>query len=265
MISIRDIDFARSTQKLTDKVHVTPSMFGLSDVESFNNPVSIAVLDTGCPSHSGIQVRGTYAKNNYADFIGNDMIPWDKNGHATAISGVIAGKTDRFSGMCPSALMCYVKCIDNDGKTNIKKISAGMLWGAARQVDIILVAAGSDEHDRYMEEVVAKCVQRGIVIVAAGKSNSVKNAKIAFPGALPGVISCSFDKSTSLRVKESGGIDVRLGHGSVWTMAPEDKYIKLGGSSMAAAITAGFIASHIASGKSKDDVLKMMKEISSCH
>jgi hypothetical protein len=34
---------------------------------------------------------------------------------------------------------------------------------------------------------------------------------------------------------------------------------------MAAAITAGFIASHIASGKSKDDVLKMMKEMSSCH
>lgn len=265
MISIRDIDFSKSVVFPNGIVTTRPSDFGFPDCLGAIIPVSIAVLDTGYPVHSGLRLYGTHSSNNYADFVGNEHMPWDRNGHATAVSGIIAGKTDRFVGLCPSALMSYVKCIDDDGGTTIKKISAGLLWAAARKIDIAVVAAGSHDEDRYLEEVISKCIQRGMIIVAAGKSNSGKKSKDVFPGKSPNVVSCFFGEKTSVKVKSGLGIDVCIGHRSAWTLAPDDRYIRLGGSSMACAIVSGYMASHLASGMTKERLFEKMKDIGSCH
>lgn len=264
MIAIRDIDFSKAVSNPSSAIVLKSSDFGLPDSLSSVIPVSVAVLDTGCPAHSGLRLNENHFQNNHVDMTGHESIPWDMNGHATAIAGAIAGKTAKFSGICSSALMYYAKCIDSDGKTSIKKIASGLLWSAAKEVDIAVVAAGSVEKDRYLEEVVAKCLQRGMIIVAAGKSNSQKNSKHMYPGNCAGVISCYFGEKTCVNARPEGGIDVQIGHRSSWTLAPDERYIKLGGSSMASAIVAGFMASHIASGMMKERLFEKMKEISSC-
>lgn len=265
MISIREIDFSKSVVFPDRIVTTRPVDFGLPECLGALLPVSISVIDTGYPVHSGLRLYGTHSSSNYADFIGNEHMPWDRNGHATAVSGVIAGKTDRFVGFCPSALMSYVKCIDDDGRTTVKKISAGLLWSAAKSIDIAVVAAGSCDQDRYLDEVVAKCIQRGMIIVAAGKSNFGKKSKDVFPGKSPNVVSCCFGDKTEVRQKDQGGIEVCIGHKSAWTLAPDDRYIKLGGSSIACAIVAGYMASHLASGMMKERLFEKMKDIGSCH
>lgn len=265
MISIREIDFYKSVSNIKDTIILSSDVFGLPSALAPVVPVSVAVLDTGHPAHSGLQVQGVQAGKNCIDFVGNESLPWDNHGHATAVAGIISGKTDKFHGICSSALMYYVKCIGEDGRTSTKKISAGLLWSAAKQIEIAVVAAGSYDQDRHMDEVIAKCIQKGMIIIAAGKSNSSKENKAVFPGGCSGTISCSFDKTTSIKEKINGGFDVSIGHKSSWTLAPDERYIKLGGNSIATAIVAGFVCSHLASGMTKERLFEKMKDISSCH
>lgn len=259
MISIRNIDFSKSQRQLTEKVCLKPSDFGFADLNAPTSPVSVCIVDTGCPLHSGIQFSDSALKNVYVDFYGSESVPWDENGHATAISGVIAGKTDRYSGLCPGALLRYARCIGVDGRTNVKKVAAGMLWGAAAGSDIILVAAGAEEKDRYLEEVTNKCIQKGSIVVAAGKSNDKSDAKHVFPGMFPRVYSACFGKTNAAFHREDGGVDIQFGHRGCWTFSPDDRYIKLGGSSIAAAVLAGIISSYISSGKNRDDIKEIMR------
>lgn len=259
MIAIKTIDFSKSQRQLNEKVFLKPSDFGFADISTQKSPVSVCIVDTGCPLHSGLQFSDSALKNVYVDFYGSESIPWDENGHATAISGVIAGKTDKYRGLCPGAFLRYARCIGVDGRTNVKKIAAGMLWGAASGSDVILVAAGTEEKDRYLEEVVNKCIQKGCIVVAAGKNNDKNSAKNVFPGMFPRVYSACFGKTNVAFHRQDGGVDIQFGHRGCWTFSPDDRYIKIGGSSIAAAVLAGIISSYISSGKNKDDIKEIMR------
>jgi subtilisin len=265
LISVKIIDFSGSKNKPSEKVELRPEAFGLPAIDSVARPVSVAVIDTGCPSHSAINRVNVESSINRTDFVSDERIPWDGNGHSTAISGLISGSSEYFSGIFPQSLMHYARVIDKDGRTSTKRISAGLLWSAARQVDVAVIAAGCAENDRYLQEVVAKCIQRGMMIVAAAKSNEGSRSIKVYPGNSPGVIGCYFSKKLNINMRENGGLDVGIPYRSIWTLAPDDRYIKLGGSSVATGIVAGSIAGYFASGKSKDDIFNMLKDISSCH
>lgn len=258
-MNIKNIDFIKSQVSLEKPIVLKPSMFGFEDIENTFSPVSICIVDTGCPVHSAMRFSNSSLKNMYIDFSGNEAIPWDQNGHSTAVSGIIAGKSDLYSGLCPSAFLRYARCIDFDGKSNIKKIAAGILWGSVTESDIILVAAGTEEKDRYMEEIVSKAIKNGSIIVAAGCGNSHMNNKKVFPGMLDGVFSCSFGNTSSISVKNKNGFDIMINHRSCWTLAPENKYIRLGGSSIASAILAGIVAAYMSCGKTKDDIIEIFR------
>lgn len=259
MIAIRNIDFSKSSKQLPSKITLKPSDFGFANFSASNSPVSICVVDTGCPLHSGIRFSDSILKNVYVDFCGSESIPWDENGHATAVSGIIAGKTDKYAGLCPSAFLRYARCIGHDGKASVKKIAAGMLWGAAAGSDIILVAAGSEDKDRYLEEVANKCIQKGCIVIAAGKSNDKNASKHVFPGSFPKVYSACFGKGKYANHRSDGGVDIQFDHKGCWTFSPDDRYIKLGGSSIASAVLTGIIASYISSGKNRDDIVEIMR------
>jgi subtilisin len=265
LISVKIIDFSGSKNVPSENIIIRPEQFGLPPLGDINRPVSVSLMDTGCPVHSAINNVNSRSGANSVDFVSGDKIPWDTNGHSTAVSGVIAGKSDKFSGVFPQALMYYAKVIDSDGRTSTKKIAAGLLWSAAKQVDIAVVAAGTPENDRYLQEVVLKCIQRGTILIAAAKSNEGSRSIKVYPGMYPNVIACYFSKKLNISLRENGCMEIGIPYRSVWTLAPDDRYIKLGGSSIATGIVAGCVAGYFSSGKSKDDIFNMLKDISSCH
>ncbi|HEX5711865.1 MAG TPA: S8 family serine peptidase, partial [Solirubrobacterales bacterium] len=108
--------------------------------------VTVAVLDTGIayrddgnrflrsPDFSSSQ----FAKGH--DFIDNDRLPLDENGHGTHIAGTIGEKTDNgigVTGLAYGAKLMPVRVLDKHGRGQATAIAKGIRYATAHGAQVI--------------------------------------------------------------------------------------------------------------------------------
>ena len=90
--------------------------------------IGVAVFDTGIYRHIDFDNRIIAFK----DFINNKNIPYDDSGHATHVSGIIAGSgkasNGRFKGIAPMSQIISVKVLDSYGNGKIGSVIDGANW-----------------------------------------------------------------------------------------------------------------------------------------
>jgi subtilisin family serine protease len=128
--------------------------------------VTIAVVDTGVdldhPEFEGRIVPGY-------DFVDNDAIADDGNGHGTHVAGTIAGAYDGIgiTGVAYDANIMPIRVLDNYGSGYLSDITAGIRFAADNNADVINLSLGGGGFNSSMYEAIQYASELGSVVVMA--------------------------------------------------------------------------------------------------
>jgi len=145
--------------------------------------VKVAVIDTGVDfNHPDLFGWGPDGKvvGGY-NFIKEDELPLDTNGHGTQVAGVIAAD-GKIQGIAPKAkILAYKVSEDGEGVSSeliIKAIEKAIDDGA----DVINISLGVNKTNEKIEKAVNKALEREIFVVTAAGNDGPGNSTIGSPG-----------------------------------------------------------------------------------
>ena len=160
--------------------------------------VTVAVLDTGIayrPLGSRFRRSPDFSAGQFVkghDFIANNKLPLDRNGHGTHIAGTIAEKTNNgigLTGLAYRAKLMPVRVLDRLGRGRADDIAAGIRFAADRDADVINMSFnfGCGLKVPSVAQAIHYATKRGAVVVAS-VGNLGSESCVAPPATIPGVI-----------------------------------------------------------------------------
>ena len=187
-----------------------PPSWGLDRIDQANLPLNSAysytstgsgvtayVIDTGVRiSH---QTFGGRAVNG-RDFVDNDAVAQDGNGHGTHVAGTIAGSQ---YGVAKGAKIVGVRVLDNSGSGTTAGVVAGIDWVTANAVKpaVANMSLGGGA-STTIDAAVRRSISSGVTYaVAAGNSNA--NASTSSPARVTEAITVGATERTDARASYS--------------------------------------------------------------
>jgi len=157
--------------------------------------IVVSIIDTGIDlNHPDLEgkIIGGY------DFVDNDEMPEDTNGHGTQVAGIIAANGN-LKGIAPNSKILMYK-VSEDGESVpshliIKAIEKSIEDGA----DIINISLGINQTNTKIDHAVNKAVKNNIFVVTAAGNFGPELSTIGSPGINPNVITvgATFNNVTS--------------------------------------------------------------------
>ena len=223
--------------------------------------VAIAVIDTGVCAHPDFMIpRVRIAK--FVDFIGNETLPYDDNGHGSAVAGIACGNGlvsgGEYRGTAPKADLVAIKALGKNGEGSAFDILEAMQWVYVNHrkynIKVACMSFGTaplEENDPLAMGAEALW-QEGVTVVASAGNSGPKIGSVTSPAIAPDVIgvgACGEENGRFYVPDFSSrgygelvkpevvaiGVDVVCPH-------PKDFYVKMSGTSMAAPYVAGLCA-----------------------
>jgi serine protease len=160
--------------------------------------ITVAVLDTGIAYRAaGKRFRrspdftsGQFVKGY--DFVDDDHLPLDENGHGTHIAGTIAEKTNNgigLAGLAFRAKLMPVRVLDARGRGRADEIAKGIRFAVANGADVINMSFnfGCGRDVPSVDEALRQAYSRGAIAVAS-VGNLGSEGCVAPPATSPHVI-----------------------------------------------------------------------------
>jgi serine protease len=160
--------------------------------------VTVAVLDTGIAYRAqGKRFRRSpdFTANQFAkgyDFVDDDRLPLDENGHGTHVAGTIAEKTNNgigLTGLAFRAKLMPVRVLDAHGRGRADQIARGIRFAVANGADVINMSFnfGCTREVPGVDEALRQAYRRGVIAVAS-VGNLGSEACVAPPATGPHTI-----------------------------------------------------------------------------
>ena len=160
--------------------------------------VTVAVLDTGVAYRNKLPhfrrspdfTPGQFTKGY--DFVANDPVPLDENGHGTHVAGTIAEKTNNgigLTGLAYRAKLMPVRVLDRNGSGHADEIAKGIHYAVAHGADVINMSFnfGCGKGVPGIDEELRRAYRKGVVTVAS-IGNLGSEACVSPPATGPRVI-----------------------------------------------------------------------------
>jgi len=249
--------------------------------------ITVAVLDTGIAYRNEgnrFRISPDFAPGQFVkgyDFVDDDALPLDENGHGTHVAGTIAEKTNNgigLVGLAYRAKLMPVRVLDRNGSGRADEIARGIHFAVAHGANVINMSFnfGCGKNVPGIDEELRQAYRKGVVTVASignlGSETCVSPPATGprtigvggtTEGACLGAYSLLPGKGTDI-VAPGGGspgpdcpsvsnqpiYQVTLKGGNPLRFAEPGTYI---GTSMAAAHVSGVAAMVLASGVLKQD------------
>jgi serine protease len=160
--------------------------------------VTVAVLDTGI-AYRNLGPRFVrspdFASTQFVeghDFIDDDRVPLDENGHGTHVAGTIAEKTDNaigLTGLAYRAKLMPVRVLDKHGRGQATDIAKGIRFAVAHRAQVINMSFnfGCDKKVPGVDEALREAYAHGVVAVASA-GNLGSESCVSQPATGPRVI-----------------------------------------------------------------------------
>ncbi len=164
--------------------------------------VTVAVLDTGVAYRTSPDRRYLVAPDldrtrfvRGYDFVRNNALPYDRNGHGTFVAGVISQATNNgigLTGVAYHSRIMPVRVLDHEGKGDVATIARGIRLAARRGARVINMSFEFDIGLTSSEipdvlSAVRFARRKGVVMVAA--AGNTEETRIAYPARARQVIS----------------------------------------------------------------------------
>lgn len=161
--------------------HMSMVGCGVAWPEFKGTGVVVAVVDTGIAYADSGRIRqvedlkGVRFAKGY-DFVEDDDLALDENGHGTHVAGTIAQATNNgvgVTGLAHGAILMPVRVLDRLGRGSLTDVADGIRWAADHGARVINLSLGSPSSDPIMEKACQHAVSKGcIVVCASGNSNT---------------------------------------------------------------------------------------------
>jgi len=157
--------------------------------------IVISIIDTGIdlnhPDLEG-QIIGGY------DFVDNDEIPEDTNGHGTQVAGIIASNGN-LKGIAPNSKILMYKVSEDGESVPSHLIIKAIEKSIEDNADIINISLGINQTNTKIDQVVNKAVIYNIFVVTAAGNFGPELSTIGSPGINPNAITvgATFNNVTS--------------------------------------------------------------------
>jgi serine protease len=163
--------------------------------------VTVAVLDTGI-AYRNYRAGDTqflrspdFTPDQFAkgyDFVKNDSIPLDRNGHGTHVAGTIAEKTDNgigLAGIAYGAKLMPVRVLNRYGEGLANRIAKGIRFAVAHGADVINMSFNFACHEKVptVNAALRQAYEKGIVTVASIGNRRTESC-VSPPATSPHVI-----------------------------------------------------------------------------
>ncbi|KAJ0363021.1 hypothetical protein COL26b_013127 [Colletotrichum chrysophilum] len=178
--------------------HNATGVSKLHDKGIFGQGVKVGVVDSGTwynhPALGGGFGEGFKIAGGY-DFVGNGIWPYedkapdddpeDQMGHGTHVSGIIAGKTDFWTGVAPEATLYSYKVFAQIDATDDATLIEAFLRAYTDGVDIITASIGgpSGWSTNAWAEVASRIVEEGVVVTIANGNSGAAGPFFASSGS----------------------------------------------------------------------------------
>jgi len=159
------------------------------------NGIVVSIIDTGIdlnhPDLEG-QIIGGY------DFVDNDEMPEDTNGHGTQVAGIIASNGN-LKGIAPNSKILMYKVSEDGESVPSHLIIKAIEKSIEDNADIINISLGINQTNTKIDQVVNKAVKNNIFVVTAAGNFGPELSTIGSPGINPNAITvgATFNNVTS--------------------------------------------------------------------
>jgi thermitase len=228
------------------------------DIQKGSSGIIVAVIDTGVslnhPDLSGRIVAGY-------DFVDNDSVPADENGHGTHVAGIAAASTNNGTGVAGvdwNARIMPVRVLDSDGSGWDYDVVDGIIWAVDNGADVINMSLGGPSpNPSTLQAAIDYAYDHGVVVVAAAGNDALKGNPVFYPASCNNTISVAavdrYDTRASyseyneyVDVAAPGG-DMNAAHtdwvlSTYWSSSGGNAYAWSCGTSMASPHVAGLAA-----------------------
>ncbi len=208
----------------------------------------IAILDTGVAAGHP-DLKGKISAQ--WDFLENDRVADDPNGHGTAVAGIAAALTDDgagIAGACPDCKLVVAKVMGGNGVGYDSDIAQAITWSVDNDADVVNLSLGGQAESAVLKQAVDYAAKKGVVIVAAA-GNRGENSR-EYPTAYPSVVAVASTDQGDVRAPDSNfgsWVDVAAPGVEIVSTVPEG-YGLWSGTSMAAPHVAALAALFAADG-----------------
>ncbi len=215
--------------------------------------VTIAIIDTGVDlSHPDLQAN---LLPGY-DFVDNDAVPQDGNGHGTNVAGIAAAALNGIgvAGVAPTAKILPVRVLDDQGSGYISDIAAGVTYAADR-AQVLNLSLGGPSGSITLQNAINYAVNtKGRLVVAAagncGGSNYLANGcqsqnQTIYPAAYSNVMAVAATTSLDTRASFSNVgsyVDIAAPGVNIYNAYDGGSYAYESGTSQATPHVAGLAA-----------------------
>jgi len=157
--------------------------------------IVVSIIDTGIdlnhPDLEG-QIIGGY------DFVDNDEIPEDSNGHGTQVAGIIASNGN-LKGIAPNSKILMYKVSEDGESVPSHLIIKAIEKSIEDNADIINISLGINQTNTKIDQMVNKAVKNNIFVVTAAGNFGPELSTIGSPGINPNAITvgATFNNVTS--------------------------------------------------------------------
>jgi len=157
--------------------------------------IVVSIIDTGIdlnhPDLEG-QIIGGY------DFVDNDEMPEDTNGHGTQVAGIIASNGN-LKGIAPNSKILMYKVSEDGESVPSHLIIKAIEKSIEDNADIINISLGINQTNTKIDQIVNKAVKNNIFVVTAAGNFGPELSTIGSPGINPNAITvgATFNNVTS--------------------------------------------------------------------
>ncbi len=147
---------------------------GMGDAWDYNlggsSSVKVAVIDTGVDWDLADFALTNFDYANAWDYVEDDAIPNDENGHGSHVTATIAQSTNNgigASGIAFNTTILPIRVLDEDGSGLLGDLAAAIDRAVSAGADIINLSLSFTGYDAGVYSACLRAYQKGVLIVAA--------------------------------------------------------------------------------------------------